>query len=140
LSVAVGEYVAVAVVALAGALTVISGVAAKIGAVASLTMTLNVVVEVLPAASEAVHVTIVEPIGNVEPLAGEHTIEATPVSSDAVGVNETTAVVPLASALIVRSGVAANTGGVRSFGTSLVQNCVGSVVLHTYGATSGSFS
>lgn len=140
LSVAVGEYVAVALVVLAGAFTVISGVAAKTGAVASLTMTVNVVVEVLPAASDAVHVTTVEPIGNVEPLAGEHTIDTTPVSSVAEGVNDTTAVVPLATALTVRSGVAANTGGVTSLGTSLVQNCVGSDVLHTGGATSGSFS
>src|SRR4051812_11625929 len=55
------------------------------GAVTSLTTTLNLVVEVLPAASDAVHVTWVDPTGNWEPLGGAQTTEVTPTSSVACG-------------------------------------------------------
>ena len=58
----------------------------------SFTVTVNVHVEVLPHASVAVEVTVVVPIGNAEPDAGELTIvTAPPQLSVAVGVKFTTA-------------------------------------------------
>ena len=48
-------------------------------------MTVKVFVAVLSAASRAVQVTVVVPLGNTEPLGGVHTSEVTPTASVAVG-------------------------------------------------------
>jgi hypothetical protein len=64
----------------------------SVGGAESRTVTVNVPEPVFPRVSEAVHVTVVVPIGNVEPDAGEHVgvIEPSTVSL-AVAVKVTTA-------------------------------------------------
>jgi hypothetical protein len=52
----------------------------------SWTVTVKFFVETLDAASLAVHVTVVVPTGNTEPLAGLQTTDTTPTASVAVGV------------------------------------------------------
>jgi hypothetical protein len=48
------------------------------GGVVSFTVTVNVAFAVLPALSVAIHVTVVLPIGNVEPEDGLHTATIVP--------------------------------------------------------------
>ena len=57
-----------------------------VGACVSCTVTVNVQVPVFADASVAVHVTVVEPTGNVAPDAGTHATVAPGQLSDAVGV------------------------------------------------------
>src|SRR3954470_17371716 len=57
-------------------------------------VTVNVFADVLPDASRAVHVTVVEPSGNVDPLAGLQLTEPTPTVSAAEGAAYVTTAVP----------------------------------------------
>src|SRR6185369_5077809 len=85
-SVAAGSGNVAAAPAALVASTISSAGFATIGAVTSLTMTLKPAVVMLPAASDAVHVTRVVPIANAEPLAGEQLSAVTPMLSAAVTV------------------------------------------------------
>ena len=86
-SVADAEYVKVAPAALVAS-TVAFGGTVMVGAVVSDTVTVNVVVLVLLCASVALHVTVVVPSGNVEPLAGAQlTVTLVSTVSDADAVN-----------------------------------------------------
>jgi hypothetical protein len=84
-----------------------------VGLVVSCTVTWNEADVVLPAASLAVQVTVVVPIGNVEPLAGVHEKLVTPTSSVAVAEYVTT-VPPGPAASTVMSDGTVTTGGVVS--------------------------
>src|SRR5262245_45848368 len=57
------------------------------------TVTVNDADDVFPVASDAVHVTVVVPSGNVEPDAGEQENDVTPTASFAVAVYVTTVAV-----------------------------------------------
>ena len=57
-----------------------------VGACVSCTVTVNEQLPVFAEASDAVHVTVVVPTGNVAPVAGTHTTVAPGQLSDAVGV------------------------------------------------------
>jgi hypothetical protein len=83
-SVAVTEYVTAAVAPLV--VVVMSAGTIRLGAVVSLTVTVNVAVALLPAASVAVQVTVVLPSANMEPEAGRHTTVVGETVSTAVGV------------------------------------------------------
>ena len=66
---------------------------------------MNEPVAVLPRSSEAVHVTVVVPIGNVEPEAGVHVTEREPSTrSVAVAVNETTLPAELVASNVILAG------------------------------------
>ena len=85
-SVAVGvAYSTVGLQTPTGGLTTMFAGQVIAGAVVSLTVTVNVHEPVLPAASVAVHVTVVVPSGKPEPTAGVHMTVALPHGSVAVG-------------------------------------------------------
>ena len=76
----------------------------KTGATVSLTMTLNVFgSDVLPAASDAVHLTVVLPSANVEPLGGTHATVGCGVTASVADVAKVTTapLALLASAVMV---------------------------------------
>jgi len=94
-----------------------------VGAVVSTTVTVNPPVAVLPDASRAVHVTGVEPSGNVAPDAGVHvTVGFGSLLSTAVAVKFATAPVgPVASTVIAAGTV--STGGTTSRGETTARLC-----------------
>ena len=76
-----------------------------VGAVESLTVTLNDFVAVLPLVSEAEQLTVVVPVGNVEPEAGLHVTGREPsTKSVAVTANDTTAPEELVASAVIVDG------------------------------------
>jgi hypothetical protein len=88
------------------------------GGVVSVTVTVNVADALLPAASRAVHVTVVAPVANTLPEAGEHAVASLPSTlSLALALNVTVAPPgPVASVVIGAGTVIA--GGVMSLTTT----------------------
>jgi hypothetical protein len=78
------------------------------------TIVTAVEVPVLPAASVAAHVTVVEPTRNVEPEAGEHVTVPTELVSVAVGSAKVITAPPVEVASTVCAAGAFTTGAVRS--------------------------
>jgi hypothetical protein len=112
-SLAVAEYVTV-LPADESASTVVLDGKFRVGFVVSWTVTLNDMVAVLFAASVAVQVTGVVPIGKVEPDDGHETVGGVPLSSCAVTENVTAApLLPVAS--VVMSPCGSIVGGVWSW-------------------------
>src|SRR6266540_1944940 len=88
------------------------------GGVVSTTVTWNVAVPVLCCVSVALHVTVVVPSANVEPLAGEQTTGRGPSAlSDAAAVNVTTAPLGLVASAVMSSGTSRSGGVVSPTGT-----------------------
>jgi hypothetical protein len=88
------------------------------GVVSARTVTVKVLVAVFPEWSVAVHVTVVVPIGNVEPDAGEQVTGTAPsMSSVAVGVGYVTTAPDAPDAALVMSDTGPITGGVVSVAT-----------------------
>jgi hypothetical protein len=114
LSVAVGAVNTTTALQLAPAVAVIATGVLITGAVVSVTVTNCVFVTVFPAASVAVHVTTVFPIGKIPPV-GALLLNVTPVQlSAAVGaVNTTVAVHPTPAVAVIATGVV-NVGAVTS--------------------------
>jgi hypothetical protein len=114
LSVAVGAVNTTTALQLAPAVAVIATGVLITGAVVSVTVTNCVLVTVFPAASVAVHVTTVFPIGKIPPV-GALLLNVTPVQlSAAVGaVNTTVAVHPAPAVAVIATGVV-NVGAVTS--------------------------
>ena len=69
------------------------------------TLTVNAHVAVFPAASVAVQVTVVVPIGNVAPLGGEHTTPTPRQLSEAVGAGNVTTLLAEAGHVAVAAAV-----------------------------------
>jgi len=116
LSTAIAVYATVAPLASVEAALTGAGGTATTGGVVSLTVTWNVAEPTFIAASVAVHVTVVEPIANVDPDDGAHTAGSDPsTASFAVAVKVTTAPVgPVASTFWLEGTV--TTGGTVSSG------------------------
>ena len=114
LSVAVGAVNTTVALQFVPAVAVIATEALIVGAVVSLTVTNCVLVVILPAASVAVHVTTVFPIGKIPP-AGALLVNVTPLQlSAAVGaVNTIVAVHPVPAVAVIATGVV-NVGAVTS--------------------------
>ena len=94
--------------------TVILDGSVSLGAVMSLTVTVNEAVPVLPAESVAEQLTVVVDIGNVEPEAGVQVgVKAPSMLSVAVAVNVTTAPVELVASTVMLDGTV-STGAVVS--------------------------
>jgi hypothetical protein len=92
------------------------------GAVVSRTATVNEAEPVLPCASVARHVTIVEPMGNVAPDAGEHDAGSGPSTlSLADAVKATCAPLPDAASFVTLAGTL-TTGGVVSASVTVIEN------------------
>ena len=97
-----------------------------VGSVVSCTVTVNDFAEVLPAASLAVHVTVVAPIGNVEPEAGVHVGPlVTPTLSVAVTVNVTRAPEALVACTVIGDGTVIVGGVVSTTLTVLITSAAG---------------
>ena len=110
-SVAVGAYVALAPAALVASTTMFGAVIT--GAVRSCTVTANVAVDVLPAPSLAVTVTVVVPNGSTVPTDFEKVSVTGPTASDALDANVPTLQPVDCVASTTMSG-AVNTGAVVS--------------------------
>jgi len=72
--VALAEYVTTAPAGLAASAVIVAG-RVRVGGVVSTTVTVDDADPVLPNESVAVHVTVVTPMGKVEPEGGEHVAE-----------------------------------------------------------------
>jgi len=93
-----------------------------VGAVVSRIATMNEAEPVLPCASVARHVTIVEPMGNVAPDAGEHDAGSGPSTlSLADAVNVTCAPLPDVASFVTSAGTL-TTGDVVSAGVTVIEN------------------
>jgi hypothetical protein len=111
-AVGAGAYVTFAPVGPVASTVCVSGTVI-VGA-ASVTVTVNVPDVLFPAASRAVHVTVVRPILNVEPDAGEHVTGRAPsTESVADAWNETTAPAALVATAVAFEG-SASTGAAVS--------------------------